>query len=82
MSRLSKTFDTLHRNFTHNGIKHAEVWKVHGKLGETDWGVSETGTPLTLYVGNNGRIKSAYKCPERCLKDLLGRVMRSETLHP
>ena len=94
--QVIKTFDTLYRNFTHNGVKHAvrhasrekfkisEVLEVKrsgkyiGKLGETEvyWGVSETGTPLALYVGNDGRVRTAYKCPERCLKDLLRRVKK------
>ncbi len=92
--QIIRTLDTLYKNFTHNGVKHAvrhasqekfkisEVLEVKragkyiGRLEETEvyWGVSETGTPLALYIGNDGRIRTAFRCPERCLKDLLRRV--------
>jgi SPP1 gp7 family putative phage head morphogenesis protein len=93
--QIIKTFDTLHQNFTHNGVKHAvrhasrekfkifeilevkRTGKLIGRLEETEvyWGTSKHGTQLALYI-SDGRIRTAYKCPEHCLKDLLKRVKR------
>ncbi len=52
--------------------------KFIGNLQETKvyWGVSEQQAPIALYIGSDVRIRTAYRCPENCLKELQRRIKK------